>query len=61
MRQIIAKRAKLSLFDEAALEELIDKTGGCIRELFRCISNAAIRAQLREHYKSFTGLRRVGI
>ena len=47
MRQIIAKRANLSLFDEDALVELIDKTGGYIRDLFRCISNAAIRAQRR--------------
>ncbi len=47
MRQIIAKRAELSLFEADALEELIDKTGGYIRDLFRCISNAAIRAQRR--------------
>lgn len=47
MRQIVGKRAELSLFDEDALEELIDKTGGYIRDLFRCISNAAIRAQRR--------------
>lgn len=47
MRHIVEKRADLSLFQREALDELIEKTGGYIRDLFRCISRAAVRAQLR--------------
>jgi hypothetical protein len=47
MIQIVKKRADLSLFDENVLEYLITYTGGYIRDLFRCISRAALRAQIR--------------
>lgn len=47
MRQIVAKRADLVLFEDGALDELITQTGGYIRDLFRCISKAATRARQR--------------
>lgn len=48
VRAIIGKRAELSLFAEEALSELINYTGGYIRDLFRCICEAALRARLRK-------------
>lgn len=48
MRSIIGKRAELSLFSEDALSDLIRYTGGYIRDLFRCICEAALRARLRK-------------
>lgn len=48
MRRIVEKRAKLSLFDENVLDELIKYTGGYIRDLFRCITRAALRARMRQ-------------
>ena len=48
VRAIIRKRAELSLFVEEALSELINYTGGYIRDLFRCICEAALRARLRK-------------
>lgn len=48
IRAIIGKRAGLSLFAEDALQELIIYTGGYIRDLFRCICEAALRARLRK-------------
>lgn len=51
IKAIIAKRADLSLFKEDALEELIHYTGGYIRDLFRCINEAALRARLRKSRK----------
>lgn len=48
MKQIVEKRADLDLFDGGVLEELIQKTGGYIRDLFRCISTAALRASMRQ-------------
>lgn len=48
MRQIVNKRADLSLFDEGVLDLLIKQTGGYIRDLFRCIGKAAIRARVRQ-------------
>ena len=45
---IISKRADLALFTEEALKELINYTGGYIRDLFRCICDAALRARLRK-------------
>lgn len=48
IRSIIGKRAELSLFTDEALEELIIYTGGYIRDLFRCIADAALRARLRK-------------
>ena len=48
LKNIIAKRIDLNLFEtDDALEVIIEKTGGDIRQLFSCISTAAIRAQLR--------------
>ena len=51
VRSIIEKRAELSLFAEEALAELIRYTGGYIRDLFRCICDAALRARLRKSAK----------
>ena len=51
VRSIIEKRAELSLFAEEALSELIRYTGGYIRDLFRCICDAALRARLRKSAK----------
>lgn len=48
VRSIIGKRAELSLFSEEALSDLIYYTGGYIRDLFRCICEAALRARLRK-------------
>ena len=48
IRAIIGKRAELSLFAEDALAALIKYTGGYIRDLFRCICDAALRARLRK-------------
>lgn len=47
MRQIVEKRAEFNLFEENVLDEFIRKTGGYIRDLFRCIAKAALRAQIR--------------
>lgn len=47
MRQIVEKRAELSLFEENVLDQLIQYTGGYIRDLFRCISKASVRARMR--------------
>lgn len=47
IKAIIGKRADLALFTEEALQELINYTGGYIRDLFRCICDAALRARLR--------------
>lgn len=48
MRGIVEKRAELGLFEEGVLEELIWNTGGYIRDLFRCISTASLRASMRQ-------------
>jgi hypothetical protein len=48
LKNIVKKRADLSLFTEEALEELITYTGGYLRDLFRCICDAALRARLRK-------------
>ena len=48
IKSIIKKRADLSLFDEEALEFLIEKTGGVLRDLFRCILQAAARTVTRK-------------
>lgn len=48
MYQIVSKRADFSLFDEGVLDLLIRQTGGYIRDLFRCIGKAAIRARVRK-------------
>ncbi|MCM1539955.1 MAG: ATP-binding protein [Blautia sp.] len=48
LKSIVKKRADLSLFAEDALDELITDTGGYLRDLFRCICDAALRARLRK-------------
>ena len=48
IKAIISKRADLALFTNEALQELIYYTGGYIRDLFRCICDAALRARLRK-------------
>ena len=48
IKAIVSKRADLALFKEEALQELINYTGGYIRDLFRCICDAALRARLRK-------------
>ncbi len=48
IKNIIGKRADLSLFTDEALTKLIHYTGGNIRDLFRCICDAALRARLRK-------------
>jgi hypothetical protein len=37
IKKIIAKRADLELFDEKTLNLIIEKTGGCLRDIFRII------------------------
>ncbi|MCR5825706.1 MAG: ATP-binding protein [Oscillospiraceae bacterium] len=41
IRAIVGRRAELALFEDGVLDELIDKTGGCLRHLFYAISKAA--------------------
>lgn len=48
IKAIVSKRADLALFADEALQELINYTGGYIRDLFRCICDAALRARLRK-------------
>lgn len=48
LKQIVQKRAELSLFAQDALDELITFTGGYLRDLLRCICEAALRARLRK-------------
>lgn len=47
MRRIVEKRADLAVFEGNVLDVLICQTGGYIRDLFRCIGRAAIRAKVR--------------
>lgn len=47
IREIVEKRADLSLFDEAVLDRLIRMTGGSLRDLFRAINTAATRTRRR--------------
>ncbi|MCL2644298.1 MAG: ATP-binding protein [Betaproteobacteria bacterium] len=47
IKVIVKKRANFSLFDEGALTLLINKTGGILRDLFKCIMKAANRAENR--------------
>lgn len=51
MRDIVLKRAEINLFNEAALDEMIKKTGGSLRDLFSVITNAGRRARRRESPK----------
>ena len=51
IKNIIEKRADLNLFDNDALTFLIEKTGGILRDLFHCITEAASRAENRKSTK----------
>lgn len=51
MTAIVEKRADLDLFEEGVLAKLIQMTGGYIRDLFRCITRATVRARLRKAEK----------
>ena len=41
IKKVIEKRADLNLFDEEALDLIIEKTGGSLRDIFRCVAEAA--------------------
>ena len=47
IREIVELRADKNLFEESALELLIKRTGGVLRDLFECIISAARRANRR--------------
>ena len=47
IREIVEKRADLRLFEDKVLEELIQYTGGSLRDLFHAINAAAKRAERR--------------
>jgi len=47
IREIINKRADLSLFDKDALEFIIGKSGGSLRHLFEMIQNAVLDTRVR--------------
>ena len=41
VKAIIEKRAELDLFEKEALDLIIEKTGGSLRDVFRCVEQAA--------------------
>ena len=47
IKAIVEKRARLDLFSENVLENLIAKTGGSLRDLFKAINASATRARRR--------------
>lgn len=47
IRQIVAKRADLQLFEEGVLDSLIRYSGGSLRDLFHMINSSAKRAERR--------------
>lgn len=47
IRQIVAKRADLQLFEEDVLDSLIRYSGGSLRDLFHMINSSAKRAERR--------------
>jgi energy-coupling factor transporter ATP-binding protein EcfA2 len=47
IKQIVFRRAEASLFEDGALDLLIKKTGGILRELFAAIVESSLRAQAR--------------
>ncbi len=51
IKEIVFKRADESLFDQKALEFLIAKSGGALRDLFQMIRDASFEALLNEHNK----------
>lgn len=48
IKEIVGKRADLSLFDTGVLERLIQYTGGSLRDLFHVINTSAKRAERRD-------------
>ena len=48
IRKIISRRADLAYFEEDAINTLIEKTGGCLRDIFRTIMQALIYTD-RQH------------
>lgn len=48
IKEIVQKRANLNLFEENVLENLIQNTGGSLRDLFHTINAAAKRAERRQ-------------
>jgi hypothetical protein len=51
LKKLVFKRADENLFNEDALQELIIKTGGSIRDLFWCITHSARTARNRNSEK----------
>jgi hypothetical protein len=51
IKNIIGKRADLNLFETGCLDLLIEKTGGCLRDVFTCIKDAADMADYRKKTK----------
>lgn len=48
LKQIIERRADLSLFQTNVLDYIIEKTGGAIRNIFEIINSAALTAEIDE-------------
>lgn len=48
IKEIVGKRADLTLFDAGVLERLIQYTGGSLRDLFHVINTSAKRAERRD-------------
>jgi len=51
IKKIIEKRAELSLFEEDAIDLLIEKTGGSLRDVFTCVEQAAKYTERRRKDK----------
>lgn len=51
LKEIIIKRSEEELFDEDALDFMIMKSGGAIRDLFQMIRDSAFEALVAEHSK----------
>ena len=48
MKEIVAKRVSLEMFEPEALEYIIDMSGGVVREFIRIIRDSAVRAITRK-------------
>jgi len=51
IKKIIEKRAELTLFEEDAIDVIIEKTGGSLRDVFNCIEQAAKYTERRKKDK----------
>lgn len=51
LKEIVEKRANVTLFEEDALHFMIMKSGGAIRDLFQMIRDAAFEAMIANHDK----------